>query len=221
MTLLLVTDENKSNDVYIKDFGRFMFQKTKNKNKKYFCQNCLQCFSSKNVLTEHEKILLSINGAQSARFEKETIEFEKYFKQIPVPFKVYANFECILENVESYEVSYSKIYQDRIPCSFAYQVVSVDDKFTKPIVVFRGQNATYELIKAILKEYQYCKKVMKKHFNKNLIISEEEEQFQSSNACWICEKPIDNDDEKVGDHCHITRKFRGAAHWSCNKSSIG
>ena len=37
-----------------------------------------------------------------------------------------------------------------------------------------------------------------------------------SNSYWICEKLIDNDDEKVRDHCHITGKFRGAAHWSCN-----
>ena len=29
-------------------------------------------------------------------------------------------------------------------------------------------------------------------------------------------KLINNDDEKVRDHCHITRKFRVAAHWSCN-----
>ena len=37
-------------------------------------------------------------------------------------------------------------------------------------------------------------KVMKKHFNKNLIMSEEEEeQFQSSNTCWICEKLIENE----------------------------
>ena len=57
---------------------------------------------------------------------------------------------------------------------------------------------------------------MKKHFNKNLIMSEEEEEFQSSNTCWICEKLIDNDDEKVRDHCHVTGKFRGAVHWSCN-----
>ena len=56
---------------------------------------------------------------------------------------------------------------------------------------------------------------MKKHFNKNLIMSEkEEENFQSSNMCWICEKLIE--DEKVRDHCHVTGKFRGAAHWSCN-----
>ena len=53
---------------------------------------------------------------------------------------------------------------------------------------------------------------MKKHFNKNLIMSEEEEQFQSSNTCWICEIFIDDNDEKVRDYCHITGKFRGAAH---------
>ena len=58
---------------------------------------------------------------------------------------------------------------------------------------------------------------MKKHFNKNLIMSEEEEQqFQSSNLFWICKKLIDDDDGKVRDHCQITGKFRGTAHWSCN-----
>ena len=44
----------------------------------------------------------------------------------------------------------------------------------------------------------------------------EEEQFQSSKIYWICEKLIGDDDEKVRDHCHVTGKFRGAAHWSCN-----
>ena len=98
MDLLLVIDENKSRYVYIKDFNRFMFHKTKNKNKKYFCKSCLQCFSCKNVLTKHKEVRLSINGAQSVRFEKGTIEFKNYFKQIPVPFKVYADFECNLKS---------------------------------------------------------------------------------------------------------------------------
>ena len=59
---------------------------------------------------------------------------------------------------------------------------------------------------------------MIKHFNKNLIMSEkEEERFQLSNICWICEKLINHDDEKVRDHCHATGKFPGgAAHWDCN-----
>ena len=41
MNLLLVIDENKTNYVYIKDFNRFMFHKTNNKDKKYFCKSCL------------------------------------------------------------------------------------------------------------------------------------------------------------------------------------
>ena len=62
---------------------------------------------------------------------------------------------------------------------------------------------------------------MKKHFNKNLIVTEEEEEeeeekYQSSNNFWICKKLINDDDEKVRDHCHVTGKFRSAAHWICN-----
>ena len=111
-----------------------------------------------------------------------------------------------------------KVLTQKISRSHSLQFwLQVDDKFTKSTFVFRGENAAYQFVKAILKEHQYCKKVMKKHFNKNLIMSEEEEeQFQSSNACWICEKLIDDDDENVRDHCHITGKFRNAAHWSCN-----
>ena len=135
-----------------------MFRKTKNKNKKQLCKSCLQCFSSKDVFTEHKEVCLTINGAQSVRIEKGTIDFKNYFRQTPVPFKVYAGFECDLISTENYEGSYSKIYQDHIPCSFAYKLVCVDDKFTKPIVVFRGENTAYEFIKAILKGYQYCKR---------------------------------------------------------------
>ena len=125
MDLLLVIDENKSHYVYIKDFDRFMFHKTKNKNKKWFCRSCLQCFSSENVLIKHKEDCLSINGQQSINLEKGTIEFKNYFKQIPVPFKIYADFECNLKIVESYEGSYSKKYQDHIPCSFAYKMINL------------------------------------------------------------------------------------------------
>ena len=169
------------------------------------------------MLIKHKENCLSINCKQSVKIEELIIEFENYFKQIPVPFKIYADFECNLRGVESYEDSYTKKYQDHVPCSFTYKVVCVDDRVTKPMVVSRGENAAYEFIKAILKEYKYCRKVMKKHFNENLIMSEEEEHlFQQSSSCWICKKLLDNYEEKVRDHCHVTGNFRGAAHRSCN-----
>ena len=98
----------------------------------------MQYFGSKNVLTEHKRVCLNINGAQSLRLEKGTIEFKNHFKKIPVPFKTYADFECNLENIEIYEGSYSNKYKVHVLCSFAYKLICVDDKFTKPIVVFRG-----------------------------------------------------------------------------------
>ena len=88
---------------------------------------------------------MSINDKHSVKLEKGIIEFEKYFKQISVPFKIYADFECNLNVVECYEGSYTKKkYQDHIPCSFAYKVVCIDDRFTKPIV-YRCENAAHEM----------------------------------------------------------------------------
>ena len=106
--LLLLNDDDKSHYVYIKDFDRFMFHKTKNKNKNWFCRSYLQCFSRESVLIKHKENCLSINGKQSVKLEKGIIEFENYFKQIVVPFKIYADFECNLRGVECYEGSYTK-----------------------------------------------------------------------------------------------------------------
>ena len=103
--LLLSIDDDKSHYVYIKDFDRFMFHKTKTKNKKWFCTSCLQCFRSKNVLINHKQKRVSINGKQSVKLEKGIIEFKNYFKQIPFPFKTYSGFECNLRGVECYEGS--------------------------------------------------------------------------------------------------------------------
>ena len=109
--------------------------------------------------------------------------------------------------------SYTKKYQDHLPRSFAHKVVYIDHSFSKAIVVYRGENAAYEFIKAILKEHKYCRRIKNKHFNKSLIMSEEEEHlFQQSDSCWICKKVIDNDEKNVRDHCHVTGKFRGTAH---------
>ena len=59
MDLLLLINDNRSHYVYIKDFNTFMFHKTKNKNKEWFCRSCLQYFSSENVLINHKEDCLS------------------------------------------------------------------------------------------------------------------------------------------------------------------
>ena len=68
--LLLLIDNDKSHYMYIKDFDRFMFHKTKYKNKKWFCKSCLHCFTSENALTKHKEDCLSINGKQSVKLQE-------------------------------------------------------------------------------------------------------------------------------------------------------
>ena len=88
--------------------------------------------------------------------------------------------------------SYTEKYQTHIPCSFAYKTVCVDNKFSKDVVIYRGKDASYKFIKVVLEEYYYCKKIIKKLCNKNLVMSvDKEEIFQLANSCCICDKLFD------------------------------
>ena len=138
---MLIADENKPHYVYMKDFNRFMCNKTKNKNKKNFSKCCLQYFSGKKILIKHKENCLKINGKQSVKLKGRLIEFKNHFKQLAVPFKIYGDFESLLKEVKSNNrnnTSYKEKYQDHIPCSFAYKVVCTDDKFSKKFVLYRG-----------------------------------------------------------------------------------
>ena len=44
--------------------------------------------------------------------------------------------------------------------------------------------------------------------------TQDEEIYNNSQICWICREDLNTDKGKG--HCHITGKFRGAAHNQCN-----
>ena len=69
----------------------------------------------------------------------------------------------------------------------------------------------------ILEEVEYCKTVIKKQFNKPLVMTEDDEQhFKTMDGCHICGEKYTDKDVRVRDHCHIIGKFRGSAHQECN-----
>ena len=71
------------------------------------------------------------------------------------------------------------------------------------------------MINWIFRKQKQINQVIKKHFNKELIMTtQEEEIYNNSQSCWICNEELNTD--KVRDHCHITGKFRGAAQNRCN-----
>ena len=159
MDLLLISDENKAHYVYIKDFKRFVFNKTKNKSKKYFCKCCLQCFSSKNVLVKHKENCLLINGKQSLKLKNGSISFKNYLKQLPVPFKIYADFECILKEIKSSDKingSYTEKYHNHIPCSTKLFVLIIN--LAKTFFFTEEKMLFTDLLKHFLKSMVIVKK---------------------------------------------------------------
>ena len=221
MNLLMIHEGDKSHYVYVKDFNRLMFNINKHGEKKWFCMRCLQHFSSEIILEKHKDDCLVVNGEQRVKLDSGYVEFKNYANKLRVPFKIYADFECILKKCDnvasSCDSSWSVKESEHVPCGFGYKVVCVDDRFSKDVVVYKGKNCVSRFISCILDGYEYCKKIRIDHFIKSLIMSvEEEEMFQNACSCWICGKLCDLIDEKVRDHCHSSGKFGGAAHFSCN-----
>ena len=150
------------------------------------------------------------------------LKFTNFHTQQPVPFVIYADFEAITEKILGCRLdddsSYTEAYQRHTDCGYGYKVVCCyDDKYTKPIQLYRGEKAVYKFLENMLEEVKYCKNIMKKEFNKPLIVKKDDEKdFQKADKCHICNKIYTEKDIRVRDHCHITGKYRGSAHKDCN-----
>ena len=122
-----------------------------------------------------------------------------------------------MEN-EKNKGSYTEAYQTHEDCGYGYKLVCCyDDKYSKDICIYRGENAVYRFMEKMLEEVKYCKAVIEKHFNKPLVMTEDDEQrFKTMDGCHICGEKYVEKDVRVRDHCHITGKFRGSAHQECN-----
>ena len=209
-----------------------MYNQSKHKERKHFCMYCLQCFSSERILANHVNNSLTINGAQAINMPKQgenILKFNNFHKKLPVPFVIYADFEAITKKVQGCKQSeemekdkdrrsYTEAYQTHEDCGYGYKVVCCyDDKYSKYTCIYRGENAVYKFMEKMLEEVKYCKTVIKKHFNKPLVMTEvDERNFKTMDGYHICCEKYTDKDVHVRDHCHITGKFRGSAHQECN-----
>ena len=108
-----------------------------------------------------------------------TLDSKNYERKVKSPFMIYANFESILvpEVKANSEESYTNKYQNHVASSYGYKLVSVYDKF----IVFI----------TLRQRFRYCSDVLKKHFNKELVMTKEtNENFETSTTCWICDNSL-------------------------------
>ena len=227
LELLWIEEKENSHYVLIKNFDQFMTSFTKHVGRKYFCMSCLHCSSSERTLEMHRQDCLAINGTQAIRMPTEgsKIYFQNHQKMLPVPFVIYADFEAITEKIDSCQPSdgqsYTTTYQSHKACSYGYKLVCrYDKRYSKPVEIYRGEDCIQKFIIKMLSEVEDCQRIVREEFQKPLVMtSQNERDFQISRVCHICERKFNvqkPSKQKVRDHCHITGKYRGAAHSDCN-----
>ena len=222
--VLYIEEGEKSHYVYIQNFNRLMNTFTNHKETKHFCMRCLHCFSREDLLSKHSPDCFALNGTQKIDMPAKgsKIYFKNYHRIQPVPFVIYADFEALTKKIntchQNNDKSFTDPYEEHKACGYGYKVVChQDQQYSKPVKIYRGRNVVKYFIESIYREVSNCKRVIKKHFNKPLIMTSENElDFRNSTTCYICEKKYCDKDKPVRDHCHITGKYRGSAHNSCN-----
>ena len=158
---VLLSNEEKSHYVFIKDFNRLMISRAKQKDKKHFCMSRLQNFTTKEILNKNEKHCLLINDTQAVKCETAIIKSKNYEKQIPIAFKIYADTECVLKRINIDESKYTEVCQKHIPNSIRAKLVCTNDRFTLDTIIFTGNNCINKFIKWIFKMQEYCNQVIK------------------------------------------------------------
>ena len=108
LNVLLISYEEKSHYVFIKDFNRLMYSRTKHKDRKHSCMSWLKTFTTKEILNNHREKRLLINDTEAVKYETGVKKLKNYEKQIPIAFKIYADTECFLKRIN---IDEGKIYK--------------------------------------------------------------------------------------------------------------
>ena len=223
-SLRISKHENEESICWIKNMSALVAsQVNKHKGKKYVCKYCCNSFPKEESLQKHIEYCSKQKAVKVVMPKKGTMLcFKNYYKKMQVPFAVYADFEAFTEGISTCspdnDKSYTKQYQKHKPCSFSYYILCFDDRLFPPQIKHytireKGENIGKIFVENLEKD---IKEIYRKfRFKKNMRITQDQDKdFREATDCYICENPLNND--KVRDHCHLTGKYRGAAHSKCN-----
>ena len=222
--LFLYEEDGKYHYSLIKNLSRLIRSQitTRTNEPIHICKRCFSHFTKKELLDKHSQYCNSNATTIVSLPEPNTmLYFKNYQKKLPIPFVVYADFECFTKPISSChpnpENSYNYNYQKHEPSGFCIFVKGIVDKRIKPITYTKTSEdediakifveKLMEVTKGIYHDF-YCRP-------KPIRMTQmERDQFAKEVNCHICMGELKTD--KVRDHCHFTSNYRGAAHNICN-----
>ena len=190
----------------------------KDSHMKWVCRRCLTAFSSEDILSQHIDRCQKQQPTNITFSWKDHLKFEDYHMKVPIPIRVYADFECINQPTDDREAA-PKVLFKQIPIAVGFYIISpFGNKYNSSI----GESCVTWFVNEMLT----LENIASNYFETNLpleITPEEHQSFQQSKVCWLCERKLDGEDN-VRDHDHLTGNYREAAHnkrnLNCKKSQV-
>ena len=139
------------------------------------------------------------------------MKFTKIHYQFPVPFVIYADFECFLEkkNDEDHSVIH-------VPSGFCALTVSIFEEHDYKLHCYSGENVMDEFYKYMNQEEQRIHTILSQN-NEMIELSKEENiTHRMATVCNTCNEAFTPDRLKTRHHCHITGKYLAPVCQSCN-----
>ena len=223
--LFLFEKDGKTHYSLIKNLHRLIasqLTKTRVIGGVFICKRCLCYFKVKNRYDKHIQYCVN-NKMATVKMPKpgSSIYFKNYKKKFPLPFVIYADFECftkpVLHCAPDPSKSYDVDYQKHEPSGFCFYLKGVIDSFkTESFTKEKEEDDVAAIF--VDKIVGYAQSIYKTYYKKPkpmLLRKEEKKSFKQAKYCHICEEEL-GDTFPVRDHCHFTGKYRGAAHNNCN-----
>ena len=190
----------------------------------HICKRCFTHFTKEQLLFKHIKYCTS-NETTAVKMppKNTTIKFQNFNKKFPLPFVIYADFECFTKPMSSCSPnpkdSYSYNYQKHEPSGFCFYIkgINPDIKF-KPIIYTKKNSDDNLPLIFVNKLEKVTNKIYEDFYKrpKSITITQKQyKEYNKSTVCNFCEKELLPED-KVCDHCHFTGQYRGPAHGNCN-----
>ena len=204
----------------VKNLSRLVSsQVNKQDHKKFICLRCLNHFKSPEGLEKHLELCQNHDHRRHV-YPKHNMHafFKQFQKTHRVPFVVYADFECFVEPTDNKIGKGTVQYQKHSPSGFCYTIKCVDDTIYEDKTVLytvkeEGEDIGKKFVESLEKDLKEVYKILKTVVPIKTS-EQEEESFKNAVKCYAC--GLDLEEDRVRDHCHLTGKYRGAAHSKCN-----
>ena len=199
INLMITKQGGNTHYSLVKRLTALLYDQNRHNESKHFCERCLHEYKTKDLLERHKPeckgLLKGPTRTEMPKQGENKMAFKNFYKQMKVPYTVYADFECVLKKIATCEPDNKQSFTIKTgkhePCGFSYVVVRSDGQTFGPYT-YRGEDVVYVFLTYLLNHEIEMREDMA---NKRPLVmtNEDWKKYRNATECHICNKSLYKD----------------------------